>query len=192
MFGQFPRYTCIRKQEIHSRKNRAVSAEALLQQLLLLLLVTLPFPSFTTNTTWKARKLFNNNRDAHENSHHFTMNLGYHVSDVPPSDGPLQDLVIRYIFYNENNNVTLTTRASWYLWSILSIDEDAQTISLDATIRFQWNSTSLERHQGIRNFLWPGKAPSAAGAMCQLQQVEFFTKIPTAESNNERRRKNLS
>ena len=90
MFGQFPRYTCIRKQEIHSRKNRAVSAEALLQQLLLLLLVTLPFPSFTTNTTWKARKLFNNNRDAHENSHHFTMDLGYHVSEVPPSDGPLQ------------------------------------------------------------------------------------------------------
>ena len=90
MFCQFPRNTCIRKQEIHSRKNRAVSAEALLQQLLLLLLVTLPFPSFTTNTTWKARKLFNNNRDAHENSHHFTMDLGYHVSDVPPSDGPLQ------------------------------------------------------------------------------------------------------
>ena len=49
-------------------------------------------------------------------------------------------------FYNENNNVTMTTRASWYLRSILSIDEDAQTISLDATIRFQWNSTYLEGH----------------------------------------------
>ena len=34
MFGQFPRYTCIRKQEIHSRKNLAGIAEALLQQLL--------------------------------------------------------------------------------------------------------------------------------------------------------------
>ena len=45
----------------------------------------------------------------------------------------------------------MTTRASW---SILSIDEDAQTISLDATIRFQWNSTSLERHQGIRIHLF--------------------------------------
>ena len=147
MFCQFPRNTCIRKQEIHSRKNRAVSAEALLQQLLLLLLVTLPFPSFTTNTTWKARKLFNNNRDAHENSHHFTMDLGYHVSDVPPSDGPLQIRTWSLgTFYNENNNVTMTTRASWYLWSILSIDEDAQTISLDATIRFQWNSTYLKGH----------------------------------------------
>ena len=61
-----------------------------------------------------------------------------------------QDLVIRYIFYNENNNVTMNIRASWYLWSILSIDEDAQTISLNATIKFQWNSTSLEGHQGIR------------------------------------------
>ena len=40
----------------------------------------------------------------------------------------------------------MTTRASWYLWSILSIDEDAQTISLDVTIRFQWNSTYLEGH----------------------------------------------
>ena len=43
----------------------------------------------------------------------------------------------------------MTTRASW---SILS--EDAQTISLDATIRFQWNSTSLEGHQGIRIHLF--------------------------------------
>ena len=43
----------------------------------------------------------------------------------------------------------MNIRASWYLWSILSIDRDAQTISLDATIRFQWNSTSLEGHQGI-------------------------------------------
>ena len=41
-------------------------------------------------------------------------------------------------------------------------------------------------------FLWPGKAPSAAGAMRQLQQVEFFMKIPTAECNTERRRKKLS
>ena len=48
----------------------------------------------------------------------------------------------------------MTTRASWYLWSILYIDEDAQTISLDATIRFQWNSTSLEGHQGIRLHLF--------------------------------------
>ena len=48
----------------------------------------------------------------------------------------------------------MTTRASWYLWSILSIDEDVQTISLDATIRFQWNSTSLEGHQGIRLHLF--------------------------------------
>ena len=93
-------------------------------------------------------------------------------------------------FYNENNNVTMTTRASWYLWSILYIDKDVQTISLDATIRFQWNSTSLERHQGkrIHLFWWPGKAPSAAGEMRQLQRVEFFMKI----TNNERRRKNLS
>ena len=74
------------------------------------------------------------------------MDLGYHVSEVPPSDGPLQDLVIRYIFYNENNNVTMNIRASWYLWSILYIDKDVQTISLDATIRFQWNSTYLEGH----------------------------------------------
>ena len=195
MFCQFPRNTCIRKQEIHSRKNRAVSAEALLQQLLLLLLVTLPFPSFTTNTTWKARKLFNNNRDAHENSHHFTMDLGYHVSDVPPSDGPLQ---IR----------------TWSLGTFLQWkqqchnDHQGQLVPMEHPVHRQgcandqprrYHQVPVEFHfpgrtPGYTNspFLWPGKAPSAAGAMRQLQQVEFFMKIPTAESNNERRRKNLS
>ena len=48
----------------------------------------------------------------------------------------------------------MTTRVNWYLWSILSIGEDAQTISLDASIRFQWHSTSLEGHQGIRLHLF--------------------------------------
>ena len=38
---------------------------------------------------------------------------------------------------------TMITRASWNLRSILGIDEDAQTISLDATIRFQWKDTRV-------------------------------------------------
>lgn len=138
MFGQFPRYTCIRKQEIHSRKNRAVSAEALLQQLLLLLLVTLPFPSFTTNTiTGMLMKT--------PTTSQWTLDTTFQMCHLQMGlfrSGPGHQVH----FYNENNNVTMTTRASWYLWSILSIDEDAQTISLDATIRFQWNSTYLEGH----------------------------------------------
>ena len=195
MFCQFPRNTCIRKQEIHSRKNRAVSAEALLQQLLLLLLVTLPFPSFTTNTTWKARKLFNNNRDAHENSHHFTMDLGYHVSDVPPSDGPLQ--------------IRTWSSGTFLQWKQqCHNDHQGQLVPMEHPVHRRgcandqprrYHQVPVEFHfpgrtPGYTNspFLWPGKAPSAAGAMRQLQQVEFFMKIPTAESNNERRRKNLS
>ena len=148
-----------------------------------------------TNTTWKARKLFNNNRDAHENSHHFTMDLGYHVSDVPPSDGPLQ---IR----------------TWSLGTFLQWkqqchnDHQGQLVPMEHPVHRRGcaNDQPRRNHQvpvefhfpvktpGYTNspFLWPGKAPSAAGAMRQLQQVEFFMKIPTAESNNERRRKNLS
>ena len=40
-------------------------------------------------------------------------------------------------------------RASWNLRSILGIDEDAQTISLDATIRFQWKDTRVLQHPPI-------------------------------------------
>ena len=42
--------------------------------------------------------------------------------------------------------VTMMSRASWNLRSILGIDEDAQTISLDATIRFQWRDSRVGRH----------------------------------------------
>ena len=39
----------------------------------------------------------------------------------------------------------MTTRASWNLRSILDIDEVAQTISLDATIRFQWRDPKVRQ-----------------------------------------------
>ena len=39
----------------------------------------------------------------------------------------------------------MTTRASWNLRSILKIDEVAQTISLDATIRFQWRDPKVRQ-----------------------------------------------
>ena len=42
--------------------------------------------------------------------------------------------------------LTMMSRASWNLRSILGIDEDAQTISLDATIRFQWRDSRVGRH----------------------------------------------
>ena len=45
--------------------------------------------------------------------------------------------------------LTMMTRASWNLRSILGIDEDAQTISLDATIRFQWRDPRVGRHSPI-------------------------------------------
>ena len=64
----------------------------MLVQLLLLLLVTLPLPSFATNTTSKERVLLN--RDAHGGSTLFKLDPGYQVAQVPPSDGPLP---IRYI-----------------------------------------------------------------------------------------------
>ena len=42
----------------------------------------------------------------------------------------------------------ISSRASWNLRSILGIDEDAQTISLDATIRFQWKDTRVRTMKG--------------------------------------------
>ena len=119
----------------------------MLVQLLLLLLATLPLPSFATNTTSKGRGLLN--RDAQGGSPLFMRDPGYHVAEVPPSDGPLQ---IRYIYMTMRTLITTTmmftmiTRASWNLRSILGIDEDAQTISLDATIRFQWKDTRVRQH----------------------------------------------
>ena len=120
----------------------------MLVQLLLLLLATLPLPSFATNTTSKGRGLLN--RDAQGGSPLFMRDPGYHVAEVPPSDGPLQ---IRYIYMTMRTMITTTmifkmiTRASWNLRSILGIDEDAQTISLDATIRFQWKDTRVRREK---------------------------------------------
>ena len=111
-------------------------------QLLFLLLATLPLPSFSTNTTSKGRGFLN--RDAQGGSPLFMRDPGYRVYEVPPSDGPLQ---IRY----DNDDLMMFTmissRASWNLRSILGIDEDAQTISLDATIRFQWKDTRVRREK---------------------------------------------
>ena len=74
----------------------------MLMQLLLLLLVTLPLPSFATNTTSKGRGFLN--RDAQGGSPLFMRDPGYRVYEVPPSDGPLQ---IRYDNddYNDEDDV---------------------------------------------------------------------------------------
>ena len=74
------------KREIHSRKNLVGSccAESILLQLLLLLLVTIPFPSFTSNTTCKVRGLFkffyNGNINVH-NKHQDQLELKEHAVD---------------------------------------------------------------------------------------------------------------
>ena len=87
---------------------------------------------------------------------------------------------------------TITTRNSWNLKSMLSINEDGPTFSFDATIRFQWKGTYIICKTS------PFFCDQVESRQLQeqyatyLQQVELFMKIPTAECNNERRRKNLS
>ena len=97
------------KKYSHLSEHRSIQENILLPvgrtetmpvQLLLLLLVTLPLPSFASNTTSKGKGLLN--RDAQEGSHLFRLDPGYNVADVPPSDGPLQ---IRYDIddYNQDD-----------------------------------------------------------------------------------------
>ena len=50
----------------------------------------------------------------------YKLSQNYSKHKVPPSEGPLH------------------IKASWDLRSILEINEETQTISLDATIRFEW------------------------------------------------------
>ena len=98
------------KKYSHIREHKSIqesillpvgSTETMLVQLLLLLLVTLPLPSFASNTTSKGKGLLLN-RDAQEGSHLFRLDPGYNVAVVPPSDGPLQ---IRYEIddYNQDD-----------------------------------------------------------------------------------------
>ena len=85
---------CKSKKYSHVRKHKlrillpVGSAETMVVQLLFLLLATLPLPSFATNTTSKGRGFLN--RDAQGGSPLFMRDPGYHVAEVPPSDGPLQ------------------------------------------------------------------------------------------------------
>ena len=85
---------------------------------------------------------------------------------------------------------TITTRTSWNLKSMLSIDEDGPTFSFDATIRFQWKGILYVRLHLFCDQV-ESRQPQEQYAT-YLQQVELFMKIPTAECNNERKRKNLS
>ena len=101
--------SCQPKKYSHIREHKSIqesilllvgSTETMPVQLLLLLLVTLPLPSFASITTSKGKGLLN--RDAQEGSHLFRLDPGYNVAVVPPSDGPLQ---IRYDIddYNQDD-----------------------------------------------------------------------------------------
>ena len=118
----------------------------MLVQFLLPFLVTFPLPSFATNTTTSKGRV---TRESHGGSSLFKLDPGYFVDTVPrPSDGPLQirycRVNMRYIHITQMMMAVMTmmsnvvSRASWNLRSILGIDENAMTLSLDTTIRFQW------------------------------------------------------
>ena len=85
---------------------------------------------------------------------------------------------------------TITTRTSWNLKRMLSIDEDGPTFSFDATNRFQRKGKLYVRLHLFCDQV-ESRQPQEQYAT-YLLQVELFMKIPTAECNNERRRKNLS
>ena len=172
MFCQFPRNTCLRKRKIHSRNNRAVQKPC--------------FSSFYSSSWWlypsppspptqperqgNCLKITGMLMKTPTTSQ-WTLDTTFQMCHLQMGlfrSGPGHQVH----FYNENNNVTMTTRASWYLWSILSIGEDAQTISLDATISFSFSfiifiSKVLKLHLKIvvklkkPNFRLPRSLPSS-------------------------------
>ena len=117
------------------------------------------------------------------------MDLGYHVSDVPTSDGPLQ---IR--------TCSSGTHLQWK--QQCHNDHQGQLVPMEHPVHRQgcandqprrYHQVPVEFHFSGRTpgymtspFLWPGKAPSAAEAIRHLQQVEFFMKICRAKCNNEK------
>ena len=111
-------------------------------------------------------------------------------SPPSPSTQPARWGVCLNFFTMETSMFTITTRTSWNLKSMLSIDEDGPTFSFDATIRFQWKGILYVRLRLFCDHV-ESRQPQEQYAT-YLQQVELFMKIPTAECINERRRKNLS
>ena len=141
-----PRNTSFQESTKPRNSLPVAPAETMLVQFLLPLLMIFPLPSFATNTTTSKGRV---TRESHGGSSLFKLDPGYRVDTVPrPSDGPLQirycRVNMRYIHITQMMMAMMTMmsnvvfRASWNLRSILGIDENAMTLSLDTTIRFQW------------------------------------------------------